>query len=304
VFFPRNTVLRSVIDDLVPGQKINISWLPSAGDGYVPHVPWGLLFVKPPEDGPIDAGLFMGLRYRINYTSREIQNASKALGRQDKSISANLFYWDNQPDDPVFMEAAWQQQQFSALQINKVFVPATTGDAAKTELVNMLHEPVSPLALMYLYCHCSVGDGNNNPVLRFGASSAPKFLISRTELGLNEFRDRPLVFANACTTAAADPYSANELASAFFRRQCRAYIGTEIKVPIVFASRFAFIFFNFFYRKIDPEPMAGGEAIAQTRLWLWVNYRNIGGLFYNYVNQYGLFMADDDEVKQLRKGRA
>jgi len=112
--------------------------------------------------------------------------------------------------------------------------------------------------------------------------------------------DRPLVFANACTTAAADPYIANELEKVFFNRGCRAYLGTESKVPIQLASRFASIFFNFFYREVDSQPMAAGEAMAQTRLFLWTQYKNIGGLFYAYVNQYELFMAQDAEVVALR----
>ena len=70
--------------------------------------------------------------------------------------------------------------------------------------------------------------------------------------------------------------------------------------PIQFASRFASIFFHFLYRQMDPEPMAAGEAVAQTRLFLWTQYRNIGGIFYTYVNQYELFMASDAEVKALR----
>jgi hypothetical protein len=47
--------------------------------------------------------------------------------------------------------------------------------------------------------------------------------------------------------------------------------------------------------------MAAGEAAAQTRLFLWTHYRNIGGLFYTYVNLYDLFLARDDEVRALRK---
>jgi hypothetical protein len=110
------------------------------------------------------------------------------------------------------------------------------------------------------------------------------------------------VFANACTTSAADPYIANELETVFFDRGCRAYLGTETKVPIQLASRFAWIFFHFFYRRLDPRnrPIAAGEAVVQTRRFLWRYYRNLGGIFYTYVNQYELFMADDAELAALR----
>jgi hypothetical protein len=46
--------------------------------------------------------------------------------------------------------------------------------------------------------------------------------------------------------------------------------------------------------------MAAGEAAFQARMFLWRNYRNLGGLFYTYVNQYELYMADDAEVTALQ----
>jgi len=115
-----------------------------------------------------------------------------------------------------------------------------------------------------------------------------------------ELRDGPLVFANACTTSAADPYITNLLQQNLFRRGCRGFLGTETKVPIELASRFAMIFFYFFYRQADSRPMAAGEALAQTRLFLLTDYGNIGGIFYAYLNQFELYMADNDEVLALR----
>jgi hypothetical protein len=78
-----------------------------------------------------------------------------------------------------------------------------------------------------------------------------------------------------------------------------AFVGTEVKVPIVFASRFALVFLAYLLGRVDPRPIAAGEAMAQARLFLWTRYRNIGGLLYSYVNQYELYMADDDEVRRL-----
>lgn len=301
-FFPPGSQLRSWIDSLTPGQRINISWLPTSGAGWMPHIPWGLMYQPtPPAAGvPIDAMGFMGLRYRINYTAHPVQAASKALGSVDEAHGAYLLYWGNQAQDITGAEARWQQQQLSTGP-TQIFVPAAPADSnMKGELLRMLDNPgPSPVTVIYLFCQCSVGEGND-PVLRFGSSLQPVDVVKRTELGRSALADRPLVFANACTTAAADPYIANELEVTFFNRGCRGYLGTESKVPITLASRFAFIFFNFFYRKVDPQPMAAGEAVAQTRLFLWTNYKNIGGLLYSYINQYELFMASSNEVATLR----
>jgi hypothetical protein len=183
---------------------------------------------------------------------------------------------------------------------NQVFIPAAPGPNAKPELLKLLDEPAPPpVSVLYLFCQCNVGDGSD-PVLRFGGTSQPADVLRRTELGTKLLTSQPLVFANACTTTAGDPYLANELEQIFFDRGCRAYLGTETKVPVPLASRFASVFFHFFYRRADPAPISAGEAAAQARLFLWTNYRNIGGLFYTYVNLYELFLASSAEVRALR----
>jgi hypothetical protein len=259
-----------------------------------------LFYTKPVDGTPICGEAFMGLRYRIDYTSHAVSAASRSLGGVGNAYSANLLYWGNQPQDPVFAEVNWQQQELSQWP-QQVNIPQPTTNNAKIDLLNMLNKPApSPMAVLYFYCHCSVGKGNT-PVLRFGSTNDSTDVVGRIEIGTLAMADKPLIFANACSTATADAYMANELAEIFFRRGCRAFLGTETKVPVLFASRFAFLFFNFFYRKIDAAPMAGGEAVVQARLWCWTHYRNIGGLFYSYINQYELFMAEEAEVKALRR---
>ncbi len=68
-------------------------------------------------------------------------------------------------------------------------------------------------------------------------------------------------------------------------------------MPIPLASRFALIFCHYLYRKVDPDPISAGEAAFQARLFLWHQYKNIGGIFYTYVNQYELFMATEEELR-------
>ncbi|OQP47221.1 hypothetical protein A4H97_06865 [Niastella yeongjuensis] len=300
-FFPSGSEIRGVMDELVAGHRINISWVPSGSDGFIPHVPWGLFYTQIPIDSTkaVDGGSFIGLRYRIEYTSHVVQAAPRTLGKVESTYSANLFYWGNNTSDPTYIEASWQQQQLANWQ-QQLIIPGAGSTNAKKELVSMLNQPAaSPLGMIYFFCQCSVGDGNN-PVLRFGSTSDAADVVNRMELGILPLQDRPLIFANACTTSTADAYMANELETSFFRRGCRAYLGTEIKVPIRFASRFACIFYNFFFRKVDTSPMAAGEAVAQTRLWLWTQYQNIGGLFYTYINQYELFMAAPEELKNIK----
>jgi hypothetical protein len=299
-FFPRGSNFHNWITALIPGARLSISWTPKAGAGFIPHVPFGLMYTAdlPPEGQPVDPMGFLGLRCRIAYNSHVAAPASRSLGALDATHRAHFLYWGDAPGDITGQEARWQRAQWSAWQ-NQIFIPQTVQNA-KAELLKLLNDPQpAPTSVLYLFCQCNPGAGNN-PRLRFGSTNDPANVILQTDFGTSALADRPLVFANACTTVAADPYMANDLEEAFFDRDCRAYIGTETKVPIIFGSRFAEIFFRFFYRLLDPAPMAAGEAVTQARLFLWTHYRNIGGLFYTHVNQYDLFLAREDEVLALR----
>jgi hypothetical protein len=301
-FFPRNSNLYTWMAALPPGARLNMSWTPKANPGFIPHVPWGLMYTAdvPPDGRPVDPMGFLGLRCRIAYISHATDIAlSRSLGALDATHRAHFLYWGDSPNDVTGQEARWQRSRWGAWR-NQVFVPETAQNA-KAELLNLLNDPQpSPTSLIYLFCQCNTGAGNN-PTLRFGSTNDPANVIVQADFGTSALADRPLVFANACTTTAADPYMANDLEERFFERDCRAYIGTETKVPIVFGSRFAEIFFQFFYRLLDSAPMAAGEAVTQARIFLWTHYRNIGGLFYSCVNQYDLFLAREDEVRALRR---
>jgi hypothetical protein len=299
--FPPGTELRGWLEDLLPGHRVNISWHSAAGGGWVPNVPWGLMYLRePPDPGePVDPLTFAGLRLRLEYTAYPIKNASKALGRPDQAHRLNYLYWGAHPLDPIAREALVQRNMWSGAP-RRVLVPpqGTPAQDARAHLVRLIKTPVpAPVAVLYFFCQCTVGAGNE-PQLRFSDASAD--ILRRSELGTQPFDDRPFVFANACTTGGGDPFVASELQRSFFDRHCRGYLGTETKVPIALASRFGALFFSFFEREVDAEPMAAGEAVAQARLFLWTNYRNIGGLFYTYANQYELFMADEQEILALR----
>jgi hypothetical protein len=300
--FPPASQLRGVIEAMDPGSRIDFFWSELSGAGWVSHVPWTLMYMDPPDplgEQPIDCERFFGLRFRIASRSRSQKASSLALGNPDTTHALHFLYWGDNPADDVGIESRWQGSEYRLWQ-QQYFVPDAVQPDLKRQIIRALDNPApSPVGVVYLYCHCSVGDGTK-AVLRFGNTSQAADTLKDSELSQRMLADAPLIFANACTTAASDPHLTNLLEDTFFRRGVRAFIGTETKVPIRLASRFAWLFFQFFYRKVDAEPMAAGEALTQARIFLWTQYRNIGGLFYGLVNQYDLFLASSEEVEQLR----
>lgn len=306
VAFPPDQSLHGWMDSLPPGSRIDFTWkADAAGSGNVPNVPWGLMYQPdPPASGEaVDPMGFLALRFRLGYWGyRGVSDSSKALGAMTKAYQAYCLYWGSHPNDETGSEAVWQRQQFQGWP-NQVFAPLTPdSSSARAEVLQTLSAPQrSPTSVLYFFCQAAVGDGHT-PVLQFGPTSGVSDVLQTTDLLTGKtLIDQPFVFANACTTSSADPYVANLLQQSLFRRGCRGFLGTETKVPIQLASRFAITFFNFFYRKIDAAPMAAGEALAQARLFLLTEYANIGGIFYAYLNQYELYMADDAEVQALRR---
>jgi hypothetical protein len=303
VLFPRNVPpLRDLLDQLEPGQRVNINWRSDSGGDWVPHIPWELLYVDDPSaNEAVDPTRFWGLRFRIGYTTYRPGNAMMSLGAPKDTWCSTLLFYGNAANEPATEEAKWQRKTWGSWSNQWIVPMGAKGATPKAEIVAELKRPSQRAGVLYLFCHYSL-NAKNVPVLRFGTDSDnPDDILDETELGTTEFRTHPLVFANACMTGAAGVHAVNELEKAFFDRGCRAFIGTESKVPVQMASRFAAAFFWFFLRLVDRDPMAGGEAMSQARLLLWTHYKNIGGLLYSYVNQYDLYFAGAEELVQIQR---
>lgn len=278
--FPDDSRLAEVIQLLEPGDRLDLTWQQNGGS-WVSHVPWTLLYgAEPPLPGePIDATRFLGLRYRIGY--RAYSMGVRSRGIMNGATRAHLMYWGGRDGDETW--AASREHAAELARWQPLMLP--TGTPGKPELQRFLHDPApNPVGLLYFYCQCTAG-GGSDPVLRFGSTNDPADTLGLIDLGTRQLPDQPLVFANACDTAAGEPYTPNRLERLFFDRKCRAFIGTECKVPIRFAARFADVFFTFLYGT-EFGPTSAGEALVQARRFFWTEYRNIGGLFYSYVNDY------------------
>lgn len=301
--FPQGTELRKLLEKLTPGSRIDFHWTDQSGAGFVSHVPWALMYMEPVDvSGKIPAGpgKFLGLRFRIAARSWRVNNGSVVMGGLDITNSMDLLYWGDKAGDDAAEESRWQASEYKKWRWSNLLPDRTLPDLKRQLVLALDHPSPAPVGVLYFYCACKIGDGAQ-PTLQFGNTAKREDTLGRTELSRRSLPDGPLVFANACTTAQADPHMTSELEQTFFERGVRAFIGTETKVPIRLASKFAWLYFQFFYRCVDPDPMAAGEALTQARMFLWTQYRNVGGLFYSITNQYDLYLASDKEVLALRK---
>ncbi|WP_328392361.1 NB-ARC domain-containing protein [Streptomyces sp. NBC_00390] len=290
--FPRKSDLESLVSELAPGDRLRIHWK----DCTPQHVPWSLLYrgIPPSAGQPVEPHDFLGLRLRITHVPHPM-SGPRAI--DEDAARAHLMYWGGLPND-----ATQQTAQEHALELAnwRPRILPTQMERRKEELSRFLIDP-APVELIYVFCQAATGAGNR-PSLRFGSTNDPCDVLNLADMGDADLDDRPLVFLNACETSAAHHTYSNELQNKFLERGCRAYIGTESKVPTAFAARFACVFFHFLYtRPRNGAPTAAGEALAQARKFFWDEYRSIGGLFYNYINDDQIFVAHPDEVAALRR---
>ena len=304
--FPNYTKRREILDTLPVGSRINISWccypdIPNSHRNWLSHVPWGLMFCgpHPEENTPIDPLFFLGLRYRIEYISyRENGRVKKFLGidQPNSTQCIYLMYWGNGVRSAnLYQEASLQRDEWQGLHNSNFpeprFAPEIDSQNCKAEVLELLKQPSpKPASLLYFFCRCSVD--NDYTVLQFGDDpSSQDDVIRVIDMAIDKLANNPLVFANACNTLVTQPHILDDLEERFFKRSCRAYIGTETKIPTIFASRFASIYFHFLFGSYDSKPMTSGEAFVETRIFLWRHFRSIGGLFYSYIGDFDLFLA-------------
>jgi hypothetical protein len=301
--FPVASPLRNYLDRLPPGSMIDVNWLQGTS-GYVANIPWGLLYrVELGQGRKVDANEFFGLHFRIDYESHPSPEFSRALGRVGNSHVGHAYYWTGPDSDPVLSEAIWQKQQLRRI-APFVSIPRQHQEAAKTELLGWLEESTpAPMPVLYMYCRAHVGTQDQSK-LEFGndAFNAASVTVRELDLPLKPFAQASFVFCNACESGQKlEAQIQNRLENHFFDRGCAAYLGTIHETPIGLASKYAAAFFYFFYGRIGDRITAAGEASAQAKRFLWHRYRNIGGLFYTYVNEYELCMADKAELDEKRR---
>jgi hypothetical protein len=279
-FFPEGSGLRTELDRLEPGDPLEVFW--SERDTSTPHVPWGLMFRHSNPGKRIDPTGFLGLHLRITYIAYASRNGETTLGTVPKSKAGAALYAG---EDEIGDEAEWQRSIWmKPRMISRVFSSRPHGE--------WLRNPMpEPLPVLYFYCRTATATAGSEPVLLFGDESSAQ--VGLADLGWSKLPSAPLVFANACATTASDPERVNAFEQRFFERHCRAYIGTECRVGVRLASRFACVFHDLFERKRDGRTITAGEAVSQARLFLWSHYRNLGGLFYSIINQSELYLADE-----------
>ncbi|KRE89088.1 hypothetical protein ASG87_05965 [Frateuria sp. Soil773] len=152
---------------------------------------------------------------------------------------------------------------------------------SKADLINSLKDETLSDQIIYFYCHAEslgLGAGGGPGQSRLIMSGPEQVTLDDLNLDApaqQKLRGAPLVFINACESGELSPLFYNGFVPYFLSKGARGVIGTECKVPALFASEWARRFFDKFLR---GSPI--GETVHDLRNEFFDEGGNPLGLLY------------------------
>lgn len=243
-------------------------------------VPWGMLYPQDPfEPENVSWKRFLGMRCVIEQTP--LKNSGFSCepdiveGPTGLSLSLNL-NWDLDKDGYV------------TSQIDHLVAIAKTAPKIRfaqrgsdTEVVSSLGAPGDE-QIIYMYCHAdtvglNTAQGPGASTFTFtGDKSVSLNHLNKHASSKFQFTGSPLVFINACESGAMSSGFYGGFVSYFIGKGARGVIGTECKVPALFAQQWAKRFFTDFLTGNDDI----GTVLLKMRQHFVNEHGNGLGLLY------------------------
>jgi hypothetical protein len=152
---------------------------------------------------------------------------------------------------------------------------------SKVDLINSLKDGTLSEQIIYFYCHAesrglgAEGGPGQSRLIMSGPEQVTLDDLNLEAPAQQKLRGFPLVFINACESGELSPLFYNGFVPYFLSKGARGVIGTECKVPALFASEWAKRFFDEF---LGGSPI--GETVLKLRNELFAKSGNPLGLLY------------------------
>lgn len=271
-------------------------------------VPWGLLYFGETRGGAkLDWNNFLGMKHIIEQIPRQATMLvdDYAITSNNPSLSVSLNVNTDIDKQMNFDGVARQVQDWAQRSTSLEGAINVIQRQTKDELLKALRE-LSNDQLMYFYCHANTSspDSNNS---RDPWESSYIQLVNHERITLSDLNreapmretlpGNPLIFLNACESAEISPEFYDGFVPYFMAKGARGVIGTECKMPALFATEWAMLFFP---RFLSGMPI--GELVLELRQEFCKQHSNPLGLLYTvYCNgdtfiYPGLGVADDKDA--------
>jgi hypothetical protein len=212
------------------------------------YLPWEILYPRPwladftdeqRKQFPLDPKLFWGARFAIETV--QLRNSGSLVEQRKRhlaagpKVSVNLhpkIVVDGLPDaeQPADVQWTWATKRLGAGVLEAVQDNCNA-------MRDVLQNAKTHASLLYVYCHGSAGRpfGGGDELLELakGCTITPAHLAGDTP-----FDGAPIVFLNACESAAHSPLAFSSFLKEFRRRGALGMIAASFAVPIVFGAHF------------------------------------------------------------------
>jgi hypothetical protein len=256
-------------------------------------IPWGLMYLGDASDGAqLDWYNFLGMRHIIEQIP--FQSGLKVYDPRIRSdnptlgVSLNL---NETIDTQMRSNFVGEQKTFwSAVASSREPINVIRRTTA-SDVLNALRDPKVADKIMYFYCHAQT-----TGLTAAGGADSSALVLSDKALMLGDLYleaptattmgGQPLVFINACESAALSGTFYDGFVPYFMAKGARGVVGTECRTPAAFATAWARRFFEKF---IDGEPL--GQTFLDLRREFLDEHHNPLGLC------YAVYCAGDTQVE-------
>ncbi len=246
-------------------------------------IPWAMLYFGEVKTGSVLSwDNFLGMRHVIEQLPRQvdmyIDDETIVSNAPALSVSVNVDVRIDTQFKVDFVASQMKDWEDRGVLLQGAMQVVTR--TTKSDLLTALSAPSND-QIMYLYCH-AIASGPNDPG---GINASSLALSDGVKVTLEDLYieapmdvrlpGNPLIFLNACESAELTPAFYDGLVPYFLGKGARGVIGTECKMPALFATEFAKAFFPAF---LGGKPL-GQLMLDLTRAFL-DNHGNPMGLLY------------------------
>lgn len=239
-------------------------------------VPWALLYPADKfDESRLDWSNFVGMRHVIEQIPMRDDIAvppPPATIESAPALTVRVLYNDGIDETMPSHPVAAQRDYWKACR-GVDLAEGTTAD----DLIHTALAPGSADKVLYFYCH-AVGSKKNPDDSRLELSGGQKVTLGSlwAYAPVDEHLEgHPLVFINACESGHLSPLFYNDFVPYFLGKGARGVIGTEAKIPGLFASEWAKAFFSRFF---TGEKL--GDVVLSLRREFLTEHGNPLGLLY------------------------
>ena len=245
-------------------------------DGF--FLPWSVLYMAPNLD-VLEPEMFLGLKHVIEHIPKQEDFTYFDLrmdGSPKFSVSLNIDEGIDEEAAAKGIKRVVEEQVEFWNQLKETGNVAPVVRRKSDDLLKVLGNNSLDERLIYFYCHAGSRQGANPPYIKLSDGKRlglKDFIVA--EKGVMSLPNAPLVFINACESAELSPFFYNDFLNHFVSKGARGVIGTECKIPAVFASEWAK---RFFTRFLPGKPL--GELLLELRREFFFEHNNLLGLAY------------------------